>query len=85
MSIVPYVAALRCRRPASGACVARNGQVRGTLSYPGRNVTCRLQCDVYEQGPPTPRPPGPRSFWYCIYDGCTGGPAAVGTFTTQRF
>lgn len=90
---------LRCRRPASGACVARNGQVRGTLaaaspgietmtgtlSYPGRNVTCRLQCDVYVQGPPTPRPPGPRSFWYCIYDGCTGGPVAVGTFTTQRF
>lgn len=90
---------LRCRRPGSGACVARVGQIRGTLaqsspgietmtgtlSYPGRNVVCQLRCDVYVQGPPTPRPPGPRSFWYCIYDGCTGGAVAVGTFTTQRF
>ncbi|HEV7731207.1 MAG TPA: hypothetical protein VGR62_03550 [Candidatus Binatia bacterium] len=89
---------LRCRRPASGACVGRVGQVRGTLgggpgaetmqgtlSYPSRNVVCQVQCDVYTQGPPVPRPPGPRSFWYCTYDGCTGGAVAVGTFTTQRF
>jgi hypothetical protein len=91
--------ALRCRRPAGGACVARVGRIggtlsasspgietmTGTLSYPGRNVVCQLRCDVYVQGQPTPRPPGPRSFWYCIYDGCSGGQVAVGTFTTQRF
>ncbi len=88
---------LRCRRPASGACVARVGQLRGTLAggpsgetmtgtltYAARNVVCQVRCDVNEL-PPVPRPAGPRSFWYCIYDGCTGGRVAVGTFTTQRF
>lgn len=93
---------LRCKKPSSGACVARVGTIEGTLSGTpgaerltgtltyGRSITCQLTCDVYEEFPNPgqrfPKPPGPRSFWSCIYQSCSGGSRiAIGTFTTQRF
>ena len=82
-----------------GACIGTVGRIAGqlqpgspgleefvgTLTYARPRALCQLRCEVAVQGPPVPRPPGPRSFWDCIYDACTAGRVAVGTFTTQRF